>query len=168
MWAADARGSLAKDIAKMDHSTIDTQLQATQIDWQNSTTLAVTGNSKSIYLWNVEKPQSPIQTFCSSETIEQIKWNPKGLLLASCSTDYKVCLWSPDQPMPIHTFEGHNARLNLIQWSPSSMLMAGYSDGAIKLWDAESKEKLAEISLNESVQNLDVSPDCQTLVGVGN
>jgi hypothetical protein len=45
-----------KDVAKLVHTQLDPNLVGIEIDWQNSKTIAITGYSKSIYLWNIQAP----------------------------------------------------------------------------------------------------------------
>jgi len=53
--------------------------------------------------------------------VEQIKWDPTNRLLASCSTDNRVCLWKTEQSSPAHVFEDLRESINQIQWSNISL-----------------------------------------------
>jgi len=61
IWVADAKSDRSnKDVAKLHHESLDPNLVGLELDWQNSKTIAVTGRSKNIYLWNIDTPQKPI------------------------------------------------------------------------------------------------------------
>jgi WD40 repeat protein len=55
VWDID----LCKEVAKFDHQKLDPEFEGLEIEWQNSQSLAVTGISKNIYLWNLESPEAP-------------------------------------------------------------------------------------------------------------
>jgi hypothetical protein len=46
-----------KDVAKFEHAKLDPAFEGLEIEWQNSTSLAVAGIGKSIYLWSVDSPE---------------------------------------------------------------------------------------------------------------
>jgi len=52
-----------KDVAKLNHSQSDPSLEGLEIDWQNNRSLAVTGKSKNIYLWDIQTPMLPQQVW---------------------------------------------------------------------------------------------------------
>ncbi len=145
VWNADTENT-NKDVAKLVHTQLDSSLVGIEIDWQNSKTLAVTGNSKSIYLWNITTPQSPVQIWTGghSDEVEQIKWDPSGRLLASCSSDNKVCLWKTEISGPAHVFEDFREVINSIQWSNASngdiLLAAGGQEGTIAVWNVNERQ----------------------------
>ena len=75
-----------------------------------------------------------------TDEVEQIKWDPTCRLLASCSSDNRVCLWKSEQSSPAHIFEDFKCRINQIQWSTASqtgaiLLAAGGQDGSIAVWN---------------------------------
>jgi WD40 repeat protein len=69
--------------------------EITDLDWQNSTDLAGSCLDNNICLWNLTQDQ-PIRVWRGHQTsINMIKWDPAGTLLASCSEDDIALLWSP-------------------------------------------------------------------------
>lgn len=108
----------------------------------------MTGNSKKIILWDIERPQKPVQVWSGghADEVEQIKWDPSGRLLASCSTDNRVCIWKTEQAQPAYIFEDFSpgCRINLVQWSSAtpdlSLLAAGTHDGQIAIWNVNERQ----------------------------
>lgn len=43
-----------KDVARFDHMKLDPTFEGLEIEWQNSSHVAVAGISKNIYLWSIE------------------------------------------------------------------------------------------------------------------
>ena len=114
VWDCDS----CKEVACFDHSEIDPNFRGLEIEWQNNKNVAVAGKSKFIYLWNVDQPKSPIQTWKGhEEDVVQIQWDPTGQLLASCSNDNYVCIWKPDNNQPNFTLKGCGSAVNTIKWS---------------------------------------------------
>lgn len=66
-----------QEVAQLDHKKHDAFLEGIEIEWQNSTHVAVTGKSKKIFLWNVQKPENPVQIWSGhNEDVVQIQWDP--------------------------------------------------------------------------------------------
>lgn len=70
VWNPDTKSASNKDVAKLVHTQLDPCLEGIEIDWQNSKSVAVTGRSKNIYLWNVDTPQQPIRVWAGGHTDE--------------------------------------------------------------------------------------------------
>jgi len=62
---------------------------------------------------------------------------PNGERLASCSDDYTIFLWDPENSKkPIIRMTGHQQAINLISFSPDGRLIASASfDKSLKTWD---------------------------------
>lgn len=43
-----------KDLAKFEHNKLDPTFEGLEIEWQNSSCVAIAGISKNIYLWSVD------------------------------------------------------------------------------------------------------------------
>lgn len=51
--------------------------------------------------------------------VNAIKWDPQGLLLASCSDDMTLKIWSLDKDNCVHDLQAHNKEIYTIKWSPT-------------------------------------------------
>ena len=58
VWDASTQDS--SQVACFDHSQIDPNFKGLEIEWQNSQKVAVTGKTKYIYLWSVERQAEPV------------------------------------------------------------------------------------------------------------
>jgi WD40 repeat protein len=63
-----------KNEVRFDHSEMESpSFVCMQLEWQNPRTLAISGQSKNIYLWNVDQPQAPIRKWAGHKNeIKQI------------------------------------------------------------------------------------------------
>ena len=84
-----------------------------------------------------------------------MKWDPAGSLLASCSEDEVIYLWSPKQNEAVKAFKGHESSVNNIKWNnhpfqshgggaqsilgayPTPIIASAGRDQTIRLWDVE-------------------------------
>ena len=51
--------------------------------------------------------------------VNAIKWDPQGNLLASCSDDMTLKIWSMVQDGCLHDLQAHNKEIYTIKWSPT-------------------------------------------------
>ena len=51
--------------------------------------------------------------------VNAIKWDPTGNLLASCSDDMTLKIWSMKQDNCVHDLQAHNKEIYTIKWSPT-------------------------------------------------
>ena len=51
--------------------------------------------------------------------VNAIKWDPQGLLLASCSDDMTLKIWSMKQDQHVHNLQAHIKEIYTIKWSPT-------------------------------------------------
>jgi WD40 repeat protein len=50
-------------------------------------------------------------------SLNYIKWDPAGSLLASCSDDEIAYIWSPKQNEAVKTLRGHESSVNNLKWN---------------------------------------------------
>lgn len=51
--------------------------------------------------------------------VNAIKWDPQGNLLASCSDDMTLKIWSMKQDTCVHDLQAHSKEIYTIKWSPT-------------------------------------------------
>ncbi|KAL8690408.1 MAG: hypothetical protein Q9218_004135 [Villophora microphyllina] len=69
--------------------------------------------------------------------IAAVRFSPKGDMIASCSADATLRIWSTATGNCIHTLtDGHLAGISTLAWSPDGRTLAsGSDDKSIRLWD---------------------------------
>lgn len=58
-------------------------------------------------------------SFLSQNEVNAIKWDPQGMLLASCSDDMTLKIWSMTQDTCVHDLQAHSKEIYTIKWSPT-------------------------------------------------
>ena len=59
----------------------------------------------------------------------------------SCGDDETIKLWSVDTYRLIHTFEGHNNRVNSVTYIPDTKyIVSGSDDNTLRMWNYETYE----------------------------
>ena len=111
------------------------------------------------------------QTFSGHENeVNAIKWDPSGELLASCSDDKTLKVWSLNSDSHIHNLRAHQSEIYTIKWSPSgpgssnpnsNLLLASASfDSTVRLWEVERGTCLHSLTKHdEPVYSVSFSPD---------
>ncbi|TMW92845.1 hypothetical protein EJD97_012486 [Solanum chilense] len=116
-------------------------------DWLDNNSFAIGSTDNKIYICKVGVNQ-PVKRFSGHKNaINAIKWDPSGSLLASCSEDTTVKIWSMKRNVCLHNFREHSKEINTVRWSPTGagtsnpnkkLLLASASfDSTVKLWDVE-------------------------------
>ncbi|KAL8930479.1 MAG: hypothetical protein Q9208_000663 [Pyrenodesmia sp. 3 TL-2023] len=69
--------------------------------------------------------------------VSAVRFSPKGDMIASCSADATIRIWSTHNGDPLHTLSGvHLAGISTLAWSPDNATLAsGSDDKSIRLWD---------------------------------
>lgn len=111
------------------------------------------------------------QTFSGHENeVNAIKWDPSGELLASCSDDKTLKVWSLNSDRHRHNLCAHQSEIYTIKWSPSGprsanpnqdLLLASASfDSTVRLWEVERGTCLHSLTKHdEPVYSVSFSPD---------
>ncbi|KIK70585.1 hypothetical protein GYMLUDRAFT_89601 [Collybiopsis luxurians FD-317 M1] len=150
------------------------------VDWINDNIFASCGADRQVHVFSVDEDKS-IRTFGGhTDEINQIKCNPSGTRLASCSDDMTTRIWnvanilSPSDPVSIPglsgsdqpvILEGHKHSVSTIGWykppgSENELIATGSFDGATRLWDSVTGKCLhAFQDHRRPVYALDVSPN---------
>ncbi|KAL8278318.1 hypothetical protein RQP46_009210 [Phenoliferia psychrophenolica] len=137
------------------------------VDWNDDQTFASASMDKSIHLFNVQRI-SPVNRFKGHrDEVNVVKFSPCGTLLASCSDDKSVRIWSlrqiPGFPLERNrdqaeegrviddrdhagsfVLEGHEKDVHTLAWAPwvegqkgPRLLASASFDAMAKLWDAD-------------------------------
>lgn len=113
----------------------------------------------------------PVKTFVGHiNEVNAIKWCPSGRLLASCSDDMTLKIWSMSQDSTVHDFQAHQKEIYTIKWSPTgpatanpnlNLLLASASfDSTVRLWEVEKGHCLYTLTKHtEPVYSVAFSPD---------
>lgn len=114
---------------------------------------------------------APLKTFRGHRNeVNAIKWCPTGRLLASCSDDMTLKIWSMSQDNSIFDFQAHQKEIYTIKWSPTgqgtsnpnlNLLLASASfDSTVRLWEVEKGTCLHTLTRHsEPVYSVAFSPD---------
>ncbi|KAK7465521.1 hypothetical protein VKT23_005495 [Stygiomarasmius scandens] len=157
------------------------------VDWINDSVFASCGADRYIHILSVEQ-ENPIKTFEGhKDEINQIKVNPSGTRLASCSDDTTTRIWDvssifnqadaipglEDSPTAV-VLEGHTHSVSTLGWyklpgTSKELLATGSFDGATRLWDTVTGECLHWFSdHSRPVYALSISPNnCWMATGGG-
>ena len=99
-------------------------------------------------------------------------WDPSGAMLASCSDDSYLKIWTMQGLA--YNLPAHNKEIYGIKWSPSgpgsrnpngvAMLASCSFDRTVKVWDPNQGKELKHLlGHTESVYSVSFSPDCKVL-----
>ncbi|KAI0066419.1 WD40 repeat-like protein [Artomyces pyxidatus] len=137
------------------HMHIRGQDSVLDVDWLNDDTYVSCGSDRYIHAFNVNR-DSPTTSFSGHEQeINQVKANPTGTRIASCSDDRTARIWSTSSIQRGSTLceesivlRGHSEAVNGVSWcsKPSAegheLLATSSFDHTARLWDAETGECL--------------------------
>ncbi|MFZ4526479.1 MAG: GTP-binding protein [Chlorobium sp.] len=103
--------------------------------------------------------------------IQSVAFDPKGLTLASGSSDGTVKLWNTQSGKLLRTLEGHTDHVDIVAFSPDGRLLASKSsDNTIRLWSCNTWECVAVIPVRKShsrIPALAFHPELPLLATVG-
>ncbi|KAL2499622.1 WD-40 repeat family protein [Abeliophyllum distichum] len=117
------------------------------IDWRNKVSFATSSSDHMIHVCKIGET-NPVKTFSGHQgEVNCVKWDPMGMLLASCSDDITAKIWSMKQEKCVHDLKDHVKEIYTIRWSPTgpgtnnpnqALVLASASfDSTVKLWDIE-------------------------------
>jgi histone-binding protein RBBP4 len=109
---------------------------------QHANVFGSVGDDSAVHLWDPRDctaPRYSISDAHDRKEVNCISFNPfNDFLLATGGADKCVCLWDMRNfKQPLHTFEGHNAGVFQVAWSPQNqtILASSSADRRVHIYD---------------------------------
>ncbi|ROT72067.1 putative F-box-like/WD repeat-containing protein TBL1XR1 [Penaeus vannamei] len=100
---------------------------ALDVDWQSNNSFASCSTDQCIHVCQLGENR-PIKSFQGhTNEVNAIKWDPQGNLLASCSDDMTLKIWSMRQDTCVHDLQAHNGKF----------LASGSFDKCVHIWSTQ-------------------------------
>ncbi|KAF9179077.1 hypothetical protein BGZ51_007259 [Haplosporangium sp. Z 767] len=124
------------------------------VDWLDNTTFATSSSDGKICVCKVGSTE-PLKIFEGhKDEVNAIRWDPRGELLASCSDDKTVKIWSLPQDQHLFDLTAHTAGVYNMTWAPRGsssakeprILATASFDTTVRLWDANNGDCLWVLS----------------------
>ncbi|EJD51933.1 WD40 repeat-like protein [Auricularia subglabra TFB-10046 SS5] len=127
------------------------------VDWRDDHTLATCGSDMQIVLCSLDPSPVYFGWRAHADEINQVRFNPRGNLVATCSDDGTSKIWEippltsdalkqfdqSAQRLLVNTLNGHRKRIVRVMWSPVDERLLATScacDSTARLWDIQTGE----------------------------
>ncbi|KAI9552108.1 hypothetical protein GHT06_022445 [Daphnia sinensis] len=118
------------------------------IQWQSENTFASCDISGKMFFGDIRLLNKPQFAYTGhKDWVKCLHWDPEHFLLASCSVDTTVKIWTPLVPPFLQEYTGHSKSVNAVEWSPTG-------PGSLH---PNANRYLASCSDDQTAQILDVS-----------
>lgn len=104
-------------------------------------------NAGPLFAWEVARTVPAVLSGGSGRPTS-LAWSPMGLRLAAGDMDGYVRRWDLVTGQPLHVLEAARAGPVEITWSPDGRWIAGVTDAAVQVWDADSGDELCSVTVN--------------------
>jgi glucose repression regulatory protein TUP1 len=92
--------------------------------------------------------------------IRSVCFSPDGLLLATGAEDRRIRVWDIRTKTLRNTFEGHEQDIYSLDFAKNGRNIAsGSGDKTVRLWDIESNQQTMQLSIEDGVTTVAISPD---------
>ncbi|KAJ3124293.1 hypothetical protein HK100_011293 [Physocladia obscura] len=198
----DLLGSASADSTVMIWDTVSGDLRqqfqchegaVLDLDWKDDITFATSSSDKHIYVCRMGMLE-PMRTYAGhSGDVNAIAWDASAQLLASCSDDHSVKIWTMDtDSSPLFNLSGHRLEVFCLRWAPlvvssalnttgagagtttgssttnNRILATGSFDSTIRIWDTTTGRCLQVLEKHTSqVSTLSFSADGAFLASGG-
>ncbi|MBC8352707.1 MAG: protein kinase [Planctomycetes bacterium] len=110
---------------------------------------------------SISNPLTPVGTQLNGHTaaIEAFAWTRDGTRLATGSRDGTAKIWNAEVGQLDADLRGHRGTVMSVDWSPDDdRLVTGDADG-VKVWDAETGDRLLEMASEKGITTVAWCPD---------
>lgn len=146
------------------------------VAWRDDTTFATCSTDSNIYVCEVDKDE-PVCSFKGSpkdgndsghsNDVNAVRWDPTGRVLASCSDDCTVRIWSVEKGECLHVMREHKKEIYTVEFAPAgtgpgatSLLASASFDSTVRVWDVDAGKCLYTLSNHKDpVYTVAFSPD---------
>jgi len=119
------------------------------VAWRDNTSFATCSSDKTVTFCRWDQPE-PIHKWAEhTDEVNAVVWDPTAKLVASCSDDKSVKVWTPGQAKSTATLSGHEREIYTVRWRPlgggnaERLLSASFDGTAIMgAGDCEMREEV--------------------------
>lgn len=145
------------------------------VAWRDDSTFATCSTDSSIYVCKVGMNER--EALCSfrganesegnghSNDVNAVRWDPSKKVLASCSDDCTVRLWSVEEKSCLHVLREHKKEIYTVEFAPAAtvtptLLATASFDSTVRVWDVErGSSKFCFRRHKDPVYTVEFSPD---------
>ncbi len=165
---------------KINRGNPDVTIQKENINWTHlvfspdNNIIVGSAIDGTVMLFDVTTRQEKTTILGHTESANSIAFNPDGRIIASGKGD-QVLLWDVNTAEPMGTLKTEGSNVTRVTYSPvGSALATGNTDNKILIWDMDTRQQKAEITVptvesnvRSYIGNIAFSPDGNTLTSDG-
>lgn len=128
--------------------------------------LASASSDYTVRVWKLPEMKLHSVFNKAEDDIEMVAFHPKRDLLAACSRDQNIYVFTIDGNL-LHTFRGHTADVISVVWNrEGTELISSSDDGSVKRWNLAKKKLVADLPLSDTeTDTLIITEDGQIVAG---
>ena len=124
------------------------------------------GGNMAIRLWEVESRKAIAALGSHSASVDAVALSPDNRLFAVGRQDGSVELWDLESQERNDVLRGHDAAVKCVVFSPDGRLLASSAKDHARVWNLQSRKKIAAFKHSAIVESVAFSPDGKTLACV--